>query len=198
MRMATVNPINVFNRVLLLLLGALAVVAGVIALLLLLPVIHPADVSPGGFLKDFWQGIANLAGATATTAVIGAILLALAGLAVIIIELLPPPREEQTYVVRKDGLGTVTVARKSVRQVVLYEAAQIDGVREVRPEVSNGADGIHIIAHASLAPDVVAPTVGEQVQVNIKEAVQRHLGLPVAEVQIHTQVEALDTRRRVR
>jgi uncharacterized alkaline shock family protein YloU len=196
--MATVNPVNVFNRILLLVLGALALVAGVITLLLVTQVIHPTDVSPGGFLKDFWQGIANLAGAAATTAVIGAILLALAGLAVIVIELLPPPREEQTYVVRKDGLGTVTVARKSVRQVVLYEAAQIDGVREVRPEVSNGADGIHIIAHASLAPDTEAPTVGEQLQVNIKDAVQRHLGLPVAEVQIHTQVEALDTRRRVR
>ena len=87
--MATVNPIHVFNRILLLLLGALALVAGVIALLLLLPVIHPADVSPGGFLQDFWQGIANLAGAAATAAVIGAILLALAGLALIIIELAP-------------------------------------------------------------------------------------------------------------
>jgi uncharacterized alkaline shock family protein YloU len=196
--MATVNPINVFNRILLLVLGALALVAGVITLLLVTQVIHRADVSPGGFLQDFWQGIANLAGAAATAAVIGAILLALVGLALIIVELIPGPREEQTYVVRKDGLGTVTVARKSVRQVVLYEAAQIDGVREVRPEVSNGADGIHIIAHASLAPDTEAPTVGEQLQVNIKDAVQRHLGLPVAEVQIHTQVEALDTRRRVR
>jgi hypothetical protein len=196
--MATVNPINVFNRILLLVLGALALVGGVIALLLVTQVIHPADVSPGEFLKDFWQGIANLAGAAATAAVIGAILLAVAGLALIVIELLPPPREEQTYVVRKDGLGTVTVARKSVRQVVLYEAAQIDGVREVRPEVSNGSDGLHIVAHASLAPDTEAPTVGEQLQANIKEAVQRHLGLPVAEVQIHTQVEALDTRRRVR
>ena len=39
--MATVNPIHVFNRILLLLLGALAVVAGVIALLLLLPADPP-------------------------------------------------------------------------------------------------------------------------------------------------------------
>ena len=87
----------------------------------------------------------------------------------------------------------MTVARKSVRQVVQYEAAQIEGVREVHPEVSNGADGLHIVAHASLAPDAEAPTVGEQLQVTIKEAVQRHLGLPVAEVQVHTQVQALDT-----
>jgi len=155
--MATVNPIHVFNRILLLLLGALAVVAGVIALRLLLPLIHPRDVSPGGFLQDFWQGIANLSGGSAITAVIVSILIALASLALIVVELLPPPREASTYVVRKDGLGTVTVARKSVRQVAQYEAAQIAGVREVRSEVRNGADGIHIIAHASLAPDTVAP-----------------------------------------
>ena len=196
--MARVNPINAFNRILLLVLGALALVAGVIALLLVTQVIHPADVSPGGFLQDFWQGIANLSGGSAITAVIVSILVALAGLALIVVELLPPPREAPVYVVRKDGLGTVTVARKSVRQVPQYEAAQIAGVREVRSEVRNGADGIHIIAHASLAPDTVAPAIGEQLQSNIKEAVQRHLGLPVAEVQVHTQVEALDTTRRVR
>jgi uncharacterized alkaline shock family protein YloU len=196
--MGTVNPINAFNRILLLILGLIALVAGVVALLLVIQVIHPADVSPGGFLLDFWQGIANLSGGAATTAVIVSILVALAGVALIVVELLPGPREAPTYVVRKDGLGTVTVARKSVRQVVQYEAAQIAGVREVRPDVRNGADGIHIIAHASLAPDTTAPEIGEQLQVNNKEAVQRHLGLPVAEVQVHTQVEALDTTRRVR
>jgi uncharacterized alkaline shock family protein YloU len=196
--MARANPINAFNRILLLVLGALALVAGVIVLLIVTQVVHPTDVSPGGFLGDFWQGFAHLSGVSAITAVIISILVALAGLALLIVELLPPPREAPTYVVRKDGLGTVTVARKSVRQVAQYEATQIAGVREVRSEVRNGADGIHIIAHASLAPDTVAPAVGEQLQVNIKEAVQRHLGLPVAEVQVHTQVEALDTTRRVR
>jgi uncharacterized alkaline shock family protein YloU len=196
--MATVNPVHVFNRILLLVLGAIALIGGLLALLLVLQVIHPADVSPGGLLHDFWQGIAGLSGGAATTAAIVATLLALGGIALIVIELLPGPREERTYVVRKDGLGTVTVARKSVRQVVQYEAAQIAGVREVHSDIRNGADGIHIITHASLAPDAMAPTVGEQLQASIKEAVQRHIGLPVTEVQVHTQVASLDTQRRVR
>ena len=196
--MAIVNPVHVFNRILLLVLGVLALLGGVIALLLVLQVIHPPDVSPGGLLHDFWQGIAGLSGGAATTAAIVATLLALGGIALIVVELLPGPREERTYVVRKDGLGTVTVARKSVRQVVQYEAAQIEGVREVHSDVRNAADGIHIITHASLAPDAIAPTVGEQLQTNIKEAVQRHIGLPVTEVQVHTQVASLDTQRRVR
>jgi uncharacterized alkaline shock family protein YloU len=196
--MATVDPVNVFNRILLLVLGALALIGGIIALLLVLQVIHPVEVGLGGLLLDFWRGISELSGGAATTAAIVATLLALGGIALIVIELLPGPREERTYVVRKDGLGTVTVARKSVRQVVQYEAAQIAGVREVHSDVRNGADGIHIITHASLAPDAIAPTVGEQLQASIKEAVQRHIGLPVAEVQIHTQVESLDTQRRVR
>jgi uncharacterized alkaline shock family protein YloU len=196
--MATVYPVHVFNRILLLVLGVLAVIGGVIALLLVLQVIHPADVSPGGLFLDFWRGIAGLSGGAATTAAIVATLLALGGIALIVIELLPGPREDRTYVVRKDGLGTVTVARKSVRQVVQYEAAQIVGVREVHSDVRNGADGIHIITHASLAPDAIAPSVGEQLQTSIKEAVQRHIGIPVAEVQVHTQVASLDTQRRVR
>jgi uncharacterized alkaline shock family protein YloU len=196
--MARANPIDAFNRILLLVLGALALVAGIIALLLVVQVVHPADVSLGGVLHDFWQGIANLSGGSAVAAVIISILLALAGLALIVVELLPAPREAPVYVVRKDSLGTVTVARKSVRQVVQYEAAQIAGVRDVRPEVRNGPDGIHIIARTSLAPDAVAPAVGEQLQMSIKEAVQRHIGLPVAEVQIHTHVQEVDSTRRVR
>jgi hypothetical protein len=196
--MARGNPINAFNRILLLVLGALALAGGVIALLVVTPVIHPADVSPGGFLQDFWQGIANLSGGAATTAVILSILVALAGLALIILELIPGRSEAPHYVVRKGELGAVTVAHKSVRQLAQHEAAQIPGVREVRTDVRNGSDGIHITAHASLAPDTVASTVGEQLQANIQEAVQRHIGQPIAEVRVHTQVAPLDTKRRVR
>jgi hypothetical protein len=193
-----VNSINAFNRILLLVLGALALAGGVIALLLLIPVIHPADMSPGGFLENFWQGIANLSGGAATTAVIVSILAALAGLALIILELIPGRSEAPQYVVRNGELGTVTVAHKSVRQVAQQEGAQIPEVREVRTKVRNGSDGIHIIVHASLAPDSVASTVSEKLQVNIKEAVQRHIGQPVAEVRVHTQVAPLDAPRRIR
>ncbi len=196
--MSTVNPINVFNRLLLVILGALALVVGVLVLLLVAQVTRPADVSPGGVLFDQWRWVASLSGGAATTAAIIGTLLALAGLALIALELIPGRREAPSYVIRKDGLGTVTVARKSVSQVVQYEAAQIDGIREVHPEVRNGADGIHVIAHASLAPDAAAATVAEQLQANVKESVQRHIGLPVAEVQVHTQVEPFDPRRRVR
>src|SRR5262252_9422008 len=84
-QMATVNPINAFNRILLLILGLIALIVGVIALLLVTQVIHPADVSLGGFLLDFWQGIANLSGGAAATAVIISILVALVGLALIIV-----------------------------------------------------------------------------------------------------------------
>jgi hypothetical protein len=196
--MSTVNPINVFNRILLIVLGALALVVGVMALLLVMQAVRPTDVSPGGVLFDQWRWVASLFGGAATTAAIIGTLLALAGLAIIVLELIPGRSEVPSYVVRKDGLGTVTVARKSVSQVVQYEAGQIDGIREVRPEVRNSSDGLHVIAHASLAPDTAAATVGEQLQATIKESVQRHIGLPVAEVQVHTQVEPFDPRRRVR
>src|SRR5690242_1813978 len=109
-----VNPINAFNRILLIVLGALALLIGVITLLLVTQAIRPTDVSPGGVLFDQWRGVAGLAGGAATTAAIVGTLLALAGLALIVLEFLPGRREAPSYVVRKDGLGTVTVARKSV------------------------------------------------------------------------------------
>ena len=75
--MNTVNPINVFNRVLLLVLGALALIVGIITLLLVTQAVRPADVSPSGLLFDQWSGIAALSGGAATTAAIIGTLLAL-------------------------------------------------------------------------------------------------------------------------
>lgn len=186
---------DVVNRIVMLLLSIAALAFGVIGLLLLGGVITPAQVSPGGVLRDQWAFFPRLRVADATTAAIVCGVLAVVGLLFLILEVLPGKREPDRYMVKRDNLGQVTVTRKSINDLVQYEAAEVDGVREVRPEVTNTPRGLRVLARASLFPEVDAAVVGQALQERVQQAIQRHVGLPVAEVQVATQLESLDGRR---
>ncbi len=186
---------DVVNRIVMLLLSIAALAFGVIGLLLLGGVITPAQVSPGGVLRDQWAFFPRLRGTDATTAAIVCGVLVVVGLLFLILEMLPGKREPVRYLVKRDNLGQVTVTRKSINDLVQYEAAEVDGVREVRPEVTNTPRGLRVLAHASLFPEVDAVVVGQALQERVQQAIQRHVGLPVAEVQVETQLESLDGRR---
>ena len=188
---------HVFNRILLLLLALIALAVGIISLLLLFGSIRPSAVSPGGVLYGQWHFFTTLHGSDATTALLVSGALIVLGLLVLILELLPGRREPARYLVRQDGLGRVTVTRSSVRALVQHEAALVPGVMEVDPRVTGGSKGLHIYSRTSVAPEVEAQAVGQQLQARIQEAIQQHLGLPVAEVQVAAQIGPLNTRRRV-
>jgi hypothetical protein len=191
--------VNAVNRIIMLLLSAAALAFGIITLLLLSGAIRPRDVSPGGALANQWESIASTRGSVATTLAIIAVVVAVLGLILLILELLPRRREPRRYLVRRDGLGAVTVARRSVRDLVQYEAVRVPGVMEVEPEVRDRRNGLHIYARTSLAPEAEAATVGQLLQEKIQATVQRHIGLPVAQVQVATQIEPLSGQgRRVR
>jgi hypothetical protein len=74
-------------------------------------------------------------------------------------------------------------------------------VVHAEPHVQDGPDGLRIAVHASLAWDADAPGVGQLLQERIKDSVQMHLGLPVAQVQVTATRELLtpprESRRRV-
>ena len=102
------------------------------------------------------------------------------------------------FVVREDSLGKVTVARSSVRKLVGYEAKTIPGVVETRQTVDKGRDGLRVQVRALLLPEVDAPEVGHTLQEKVQKSIQAHIGLPVTEVQVATQLEPFDKPRRRR
>ncbi len=198
------NIINTVNWLAMLLLSLVTAAFGIISLLLLGGIIPPLSVSPAGALFNQWNWIARLSGADATTGWILFSILTVAGIAFTLFELLAllprQQREPSAYTVRRDGLGEVKVARKSVRDLVQHEAATVPGVIEVRPDVREGPQGLQVYAHTSLAPGAEATVVGQQLQEKIQTAVQRQMGLPVSHVQVMTQIEPINGsgQRRVR
>lgn len=189
---------NVFNRLIMILLSLAALAFSSIVFLLVGGVVQPEQVSTGDFLLGPWRFFAQLNSTNATIAVVLFVLVVIAALILLILELNIFRRKAAQLVVRQDSLGNVTVARNSVRRLVGYEAATVPGVVETRQVVNEGRNGLRVTVRALLLPEVDAPEVGHTLQEKVQQAIQTHIGLPVAEVQVATQIEPFEHRGRQR
>jgi uncharacterized alkaline shock family protein YloU len=199
---------NIANRVIMILASLAVFLFGTITFALLTGIIAPTNQTLRNILTLFTalRSLALLRGATGNTAILIALAVAIIGLVVLVLELWGPVRllfgrrEDKRYVIRQDALGQVTVGQTMVRDVVQHEAEEVPGVLRAEPSVKEGKDGLHVSTRASLAWDADAPSTGQILQERIKESVQTHLGLPVAEVRVTAQTAPLPKeppRRRV-
>lgn len=189
---------HIFNRLVMILLSLVLLVLGATTFLLLTGTIVPGNRYLRTILAMYtaYRAVALARGHTSNTAIIIAFLVGLVGLIVLVLELLPIGRlfrrpEGKPYVIRQDTVGDVTVDRSMVRDLVEHEATSLPGVVRAEPHVQDGPDGLRIAVHASLAWDADALSVGQSLQERIKDSVQTHLGLPVAQVQVTATRELL-------
>lgn len=199
---------NIVNRVIMIAVSFILFAFGAVTFLLLSGIVVPGNQTLRDILTLYtaFRAVALLRGANGNAAILIALALALIGLALLVLELWGPVgrlfgrSEGKRYVIRQDTLGRVTVDRSMVHDWVRHAATAVPGVMRADPEVKDGKDGLHVAARASLAWDVDAPSVGQLLQEQIKESVQTHLGLPVAEVSVSAQSAPLakePPRRRV-
>ena len=189
---------NVFNRIIMILVCLIAIAFSIIVFLLVGGVIRPAQVSPGGFLSGLWSFYSQLNPSNATIAAVASALLLIVALIVLILEFYSLRSGSDQFVVREDNIGKVTVARNSVRRLVGYEAKAIPEVIETRQTVDKGRNGLRVHIRALLFPEVNAPEIGHALQEKVQKSIQAHMGLDVIEVQVATQLEPFDKPRRRR
>lgn len=186
---------NIFNRIVMILASLLLFAFGAVTFMLLSGVMVPNNTYLRALVTLYtaMRAAALISGTGGNLPVIIALIMGVVGLVVLILELLPLGRifrrpEAKQYVVRHDELGQVTVERPMVRALVQHEVETTPGVlRTESPTIKDAPDGLHVATRASLAWDADAPSVGQNLQERIKESVQTHLGLPVAEVRVTAQ-----------
>ncbi len=184
---------NVFNRLLALLLGLLLLLGGLLVAVLRLGLLmpnHPAlawlTATPlGAWLAQFAETQFPLAPTVAI-----ALGVALIGLLLLWAELRPPRRETQV-VLRADGLGRVTIQHSSLHHLIAYLAAQTPDILQVQPTVASTPQGLRVHCRTSLRPDANLAETATAFQQRVKEAIERSLGLKVAAVIVDTQFEPL-------
>lgn len=200
---------NIFNRVFMVVLSLLIFAFGTMTFLLLTGIVIPANRYLRAILALYsaYRSIALLTGASPNTAIVIAFLVGLVGLILLVLELLPTGRlfgrlfrrpEGKPYVVRQDTLGEVTIQRSMVRDLVIHEATSVPGVIHAEAQVHDGPDGLRVALRAVLAWDADAPSVGQVLQERIKESIQTHLGMSVAQVQVTAATELLTAHKESR
>ncbi len=185
---------NVFNRILVILLDLLLLAGAVIVLLITFGAVAPTQLLPAGLtdtaLGQWLSSFARMPPNATLLTTVSAILAILIGLALLIAEL-RQERQPRTITIRQDGLGTVTVRAASVRDLIAYTTAQLPEVLQVQPEIESTSRGLQIRCRTALTPEASIPQVSADLQARIKQAVEQHLGMKVAQVAVQAQLEPL-------
>jgi hypothetical protein len=187
---------NLFNRVLILLLALLVLAGAAVVLLAMLGVARPEHLAPTPWVRDGLQVLVQLDPAGRARTIIASVGTLLLAIVLAFLEL-RPARRDARLVVKQDALGRVTVAQDVVRELVRREAALTAGIMEVHPrlDVDNRGLGMRIRCRVSVDPTASLPELTEQFQERVKASIEHHLGRPVAEVSVNTQLAPLADRR---
>lgn len=93
--------------------------------------------------------------------------------------------ENQEGILVQDSLnGRVTITIPAIKQLVLRAVRTVEGIREVKPEVRNGKNGVRIDLVVMIGPDYKVPEMTDNVQKKVREMLENIGGLAVDAVQV--------------
>ncbi len=95
------------------------------------------------------------------------------------------------------GGGQVTVSTRSIEALTHYVAEKIPGVREVAPIIRIKKQGLFVDCRVVLTPDSSIPEVSTNLKNALKHSLEQHTGIPVSQVNIDAQLDAIDATRLV-
>ncbi len=179
---------NTFNRLLIILLALVLLVAAGAVLLTTLHVTQPMQIAPSPWFADRLLPFAQLEPTLADWTVGVSLGLIVVALILLFLELRPAPRAASRITLKEDGLGRVTVSLAGVRELVDREAGQVEGVTRVHSQVDPEPNGLRILCQIFVSPTSSVPDLTRELQERLTGAVQHHVGLAVSEVSIDAQV----------
>jgi hypothetical protein len=191
---------NLFNRALILLLSLLVLAGATVVLLAMLGVAQPEHLAPTPWVRDRLQVLVELDRAGRARTIIASIVALLSAMVLAFLEL-RPARRDARLTLKEDALGRVTVAHGVVRELVRREAGRMTGVMEVQPRLRVDRRGLRILCRVSVDPTARLPELTQQLQERVKASLEYHLGRPVAEMSVDTELAPRADRwprRRVR
>ncbi|MGS0764037.1 alkaline shock response membrane anchor protein AmaP [Syntrophomonas curvata] len=93
------------------------------------------------------------------------------------------PRAKSVEVERSLA-GEVSITVPAIKIIIMKAVKKIEGIKEIRPVVTNGADGLQVYLHMMINPDISVPELSKKVQDVVREYLENIGGLKVAEVKV--------------
>ena len=104
-------------------------------------------------------------------------------------------RQPGQAVVHETDLGDVRISLDAIENLVQRVARQTKGVRDVRPQVALGSDGLHAAMRVWVSPDVNIPDLARELQEEVDRSVQGVVGVALAGLDIRVENITTETRR---
>lgn len=98
-------------------------------------------------------------------------------------------------VVHEAELGEVRISLEAVENLVARVARGIKGVRDVRPVVRDGPEGLDVRLRVWVSPDVSIPELTQHMQEEIARYVRSVVGVGVANVETFVENITTESRR---
>lgn len=114
--------------------------------------------------------------------VVGVILLTL-GIYVFISTIKLQPRVKSVEVDRSLA-GEVSITIPAIKLIIMKAVKKVEGIKEIKPVVNSGRDGLEIYLHMMINPDVSVPELSKNVQDGVRKYLEEIGGLKVAEVKV--------------
>lgn len=86
--------------------------------------------------------------------------------------------------VKTTSAGEIAITVPAVKVLIMKAVRQVEGVREVKPSVYEGNDGLLVKLHMMINPELNVPELSQNVQNAVKQFLQDIGGLQVAEVRV--------------
>ncbi len=85
---------------------------------------------------------------------------------------------------QKTELGDIRISVETVENLALKAAARTRGVKDLRARVRVAESGLQILIRAFIDGDGSIPSLSEEMQRNVSQAVEDATGIPVSEVSV--------------
>jgi hypothetical protein len=184
--------VTLLNRLLMIVLAVVVLIGAAAVLLTTLGVIQPALVAPAGqWFEDRLAPFTELDPAVRSWTVAVCLILLVVALILLILEVAVRARTPRRITLKEDAFGRVTVALDGLRELTEREANQVPGVNTARSKIAEDTRGLKIGCRVSVDPTSSIPDMTQELRDRLKAAVEHHVGLPVMEVSVDTQVAPL-------
>jgi hypothetical protein len=191
--------LTLLNRLLIIVLALGLLVAASAVLLTALGVLQPALVAPAGqWFEDRLAPFTQLDPTLRSWTVGVCLVLLVIALMLLFLEVTVRARTPRRITLKEDAFGRITVALDGLRELTEREATQVPGVNTARSQVAEDTKGLKINCRVSVDPASSIPDMTQELRDRLKAAVEHHVGLPVAEVSVDTQVAPLATAHKPR
>ncbi len=111
-------------------------------------------------------------------------LVIMAAILVILVSGLNIESKPDTVIVESTLAGQVSISIPAIKVIIMKAVKKVEGIREIKPAVSMGNDGLLVYLHIAINPDYNVPEMSKNLQQAVKEQLEETGGLQVSQVKV--------------